>query len=324
MIVIYIFIFLVIIYLIYYFSQKNIEFFENTFPLLKSYKCMASNKKIINFVNKFNNIFDKYKIKTGEIEASVKFSVDEINVGRFVAFIPYEYIENYPKLKDECYKTAAIPNEVKVNIDKKLDSDNYSKAQLLFGIDNGEESTRVYLNVIDKNNIDKGALIGYNIQKNVIAKKIYKKLKIMEFKTKCASFIGPELYNKLLNAFPVDLWGIVGCKNDSRIDNVNYSSFYINLNFEYKLSQFGTKLFNLLEEVYKGKRVNLDKFYECYKNNNITWIALGKNALNEVEFSIYFVYNRNLRTKVDTEKILKLKNSLKKLKEVTEKMNRYR
>ena len=66
----------------------------------------------------------------------------------------------------------------------------------------------------------------------------------MDFKEKCEVFIGHDLYIKLLDVFScpnMEKWLVV--KNDSRIPGHEYSTFYINLNFEYKLSQFDEKLF---------------------------------------------------------------------------------
>ena len=118
---------------------------------------MASNKRIIKFIKDMNTIFDKYKIEFGEIEASVKFSENDINVGRIVAFIPKIYLDQSPDIQKECYKLARIPEEVQVNLDSQIKDGQYQKAQLLLGIDEGEKSVRAYLNTFKDN---KTELIG--------------------------------------------------------------------------------------------------------------------------------------------------------------------
>lgn len=290
---------------------EYLELFSNTIPILSSYECIASNKRIIKFIKDMNAIFDKYKIEFGEIEASVKFSENNINVGRIVAFIPKIYLDQSPDIQKECYKVARIPEEVQINLNSQIKDGQYQKAQLLLGIDEGEKSVRAYLNTFKDN---KTELIGYNIDNKRIAKKTYNQLKFMDFKEKCEVFIGHDLYIKLLDVFPVQTWKMVGCKNDSRIPGHEYSTFYINLNFEYKLSQFDEKLFILLGSIYKGRRKELDKFYNCYKNNNITWVAIGKNEQGNYIFTMYFVYNRFIRKNVDFNKVAKLRSYLAQVK----------
>ena len=302
---------IVMMWYIYKNRYEYLEFFSNAVPILTAYECIASNKRIVDFVKKMNGILDKYKVETGEIEASVKFSKDNINVGRMVVFIPTEYIRKFPELKKECYSAAKIPNEVQINLDAQLSKGGYQQAQLLFGIDEGEGSARAYLNTI-KNN--KTELIGYNIDSERIAKKTYNQLTFMDFKDKCRKFVGEDLYLKLLDVFPVQTWKIVGCKRDSRMPEMGYSTFYINLNFEYKLGQFDEKLFILLGAIYDGKRAELNKFYNCYRDTNVTWIAIGKNEEGELIFTMYFVYNRNIRNIVDTEKITQLRDYFIKFK----------
>lgn len=307
-----------IMILLYIYNNRHeyLELFSNTIPILSSYECMASNKRIIKFIKDMNSIFDKYKIEFGEIEASVKFSENDINVGRIVAFIPKIYLDQSPDIQKECYKVARIPEEVQVNLDSQISNGQYQKAQLLLGIDEGEKSVRAYLNTFKDN---KTELIGYNIDDKRIAKKTYNQLKFMDFKEKCEVFIGHDLYIKLLDVFPVQTWKMVGCKNDSRIPGNKYSTFYINLNFEYKLSQFDEKLFILLGAMYKGRRKELDKFYNCYKDNNVTWVAIGKNEQGNYIFTMYFVYNRFIRKTVNFNKVAKLRSYLSQMKKEFEK-----
>ena len=65
--------------------------------------------------------------------------------------------------------------------------------------------------------------------------------------------------------------------------NINlykYSSYYINLSYEYKVSQFGKQLIDLLKNIYKGSNELINKWYNCFKNNNITWISIGRDKDN--------------------------------------------
>jgi hypothetical protein len=307
---------IVLLWYVYNNRYEYLELFSNMIPILGAYECIASNKKIINFIKNMNVVLDKYKVITGEIEASIKFSETEINAGRIVAFVPIEYIKQYPDLKKECYDIANIPNEVRINLDSYLAKNSYQKAQLLFGIDEGEGSNRAYLNTM-KN--DKVELIGYNVDSEQIAKKVYQQLQFMDFKEKCKKFIGNDIYIQLLDVFPVQTWKIVGYKKDSRMPGVPCSSFYINFNFEYKLAQFDEKLFTLLGMIYKGSREELNKFYECYKDMNVTWISIGKNEENEMTFTMYFVYNRNIRNVIDANKITLLRQHYMKIKKEMEK-----
>jgi len=303
---------LILFFIFLVFKRNNIDYekFMNYIPVIKTYKCFSKNIEVIDFINDMNKIFDKYKIENGEIELSTKFTEDLINPNRIVAFIPYDNILKNSELKEKCYEINDIPDEVKENLDKTIKDINFSKAQLLFGIDVDEGSRRVYFNYIDKNKIH---LIAYNIEEKIIAKKFYKQLKKHDFKRKMNDLIGSELYNKLLNIFPESMWKLVGVKEDSRIEEYKYSSFYINLNFEYKLEQFSDTLLSFIKSIYKGDEKNIMKWYECYKNNNITWLSIGKNTEGQIQFTIYLVYNRNIRDYIDTKKLTKLNEQMKLL-----------
>lgn len=292
-----------------FFKNNNItaEEFINYLPIVKTYKCFTKNQKVLTFVKDMNKIMDKYKIEDGEIEMSTKFSHEKINANRIVVFIPYKHIKENKKLLKDCFNENDIPKVVKDNLTKSIKDINFSNAQLLFGIDEGEKSRRVYFNYIIKNKIN---LIAYNIEKKVIAKKVYAQLKNHEFKKELEKLIGDDLYTEFLNIFPEELWKRVGVKEDSRIKNYKYSSFYVNLNFEYKLEQFSDKILNFIRQIYKGDNKDLVKWYECYKNNNIVWLSIGRNKFNAIEFTIYMVYNRNIRNFVDEKKIIKLNKYL--------------
>ena len=43
------------------------------------------------------------------------------------------------------------------------------------------------------------------------------------------NLIGDDLYSSFINIFPEELWKRVGVKEDSRIKNYKYSSFYVNV-----------------------------------------------------------------------------------------------
>lgn len=301
---------LIFIFLIIKKNNLKKEDFENYLPVLKTYKCFATNQKVIEFINDMNKILDKYKINDGEIEMSTKFTNKKINPNRIVVFIPYKYISKKKEIKTDCYKINKIPEEVQKNLDKSIKNTEFTYGQLLFGIDEGDHSRRVYFNY---QNMDKVFLHAYNITEKVIAKKIYKQLKNNVFKKELQLLIGDKLYNKLLDIFPENLWKIIGVKDDSRIKRYKYSTFYINLNFEYKLEQFSSKILDFIRHIYKGDNESLIKWYNCYKNNNITWLSIGRDKKGKILFTLYLVYNRNIRDFVDTEKIVSLNNSLKLL-----------
>ena len=67
---------------------------------------------------------------------------------------------------------------------------------------------------------------------------------------------------------------------------------------------------NFIRQIYKGDNKDLVKWYECYKDNNIVWLSIGRNKFNAIEFTIYMVYNRSIRNFVDEKKIIKLNKYL--------------
>ena len=49
------------------------------------------------------------------------------------------YLDQSPDIQKECYKVARIPEEVQINLNSQIKNGQYQKAQLLFGIDEGEK-----------------------------------------------------------------------------------------------------------------------------------------------------------------------------------------
>ena len=46
------------------------------------------------------------------------------------------------------------------------------------------------------------------------------------------------IYNQIISLFPEEMWKIISAKEDENINLYKYSSYYINLSYEYKVSQF--------------------------------------------------------------------------------------
>ena len=307
-----------VVALVFYKYNVNVEAFINHLPISKTIKCFNDNQNLIEFTNDMNTIFDKYQIKTGEFELSTKFTSDDINANRLVAFIPCSYIAQYPDLLGKCYSLNKIPEEVQVKVDKLVEKTDPHKSQVLFGVDLNEESRRVYFNYIYKQKVH---LIGFNVEKDSVAQKIYAEMQKSMFKKSLRDFVGDKIYMMLTRIFPENTWKTIGTKEDENVASYRYSSFYINLLFEYKLSYFEDKILDLLGLIYRGNGAGyhgdkkaLKKWYECFKNNNITWIAIGRDRDNNLFLTLYFVYGREIRTKVDIDKIKDFNDGLKVIK----------
>ena len=303
--------FVILIGLLYNINNNNIENFINNFKITQSIKCFNNNKSLVTFSEEMNGIFDKYEIETGELELSTKFSENDINANRLVAFIPCEYLKKHDTLINECYDINKIPKNIGENLYELINDNKKNKCQILFGIDLNEKSRRVYFNYISENKIN---LIGFNIEKDLITKKVYNEIEKPIFKKSLYNFINNEIYHTIIKIFPENIWKTVGVKED--ISENNYASYYINLLYEYKLNYFENNLFDLLKFFYKNNDDNLNKWYNCFKNNNITWIAIGKDKNKKLFLTIYFVYNKNIRDTIDVQKLIDFNNELKLIKSI--------
>jgi len=289
------------------------EQFINYLPITKTIKCFNDNKNMLSFLTDMNNIFDKYEIKSGEFEISTKFTEDDINPNRLVAFIPYKYIKKDPSLLEKCYDVNRIPSEVQEVLGGQINALDFTRAQLLFGIDLGEESRRVYFNYVIKNHIH---LIGYNIEEKSIAKKIYNEMKRGQFKKELRELIGSRRFEALLDLFPESIWKIIGTKEDENVKEYKHASYYINMSFEYRLSQFEDKVVNFLKMFYGGKNDLLEKWYNCFKHNSVTWLSIGRGRDGKLFITVYLVHNRNIRDFVDIKKLKQLNKEIEELKKL--------
>ena len=304
--VIFLALFIIVVYVTY--GYNITEKFDNYLPIIKSYLCFSNNNDLKDFTQKMNSLLDEYKITNGEIEISTKFSINNINPNRIIIFFPYDKIIENPELENKLYQTVALDKKIINKIKKHILNTKFKKAQLLFGLDLNEKSKRIYFNYIYNN---KPYLIAYNVQENIIAKKMYEPLDRQKMINNMEQIFGKEIINTLLEVFPVDLWSSTGAKNDSRVRFIKNSSFYIRLKLEFSVKQFGDGLLNLIKKIYKSDDDKLKKWYDCFKDNNIVWISLGINQSKIFEFTIYMVHNRFIRTKVDINKIIKISQLVK-------------
>ena len=305
---------LLVVYLVFWKYDVSIEKFINYLPISQTIKCFNNNENLISFTDDMNSIFDKYNIENGEFELSTKFRDDSVNANRLVAFIPCTYVNENQNLLEDCFKINKIPEELQETLEEKIDENNPSGTQVLFGIDLDEMSRRVYLNYIKKNKIH---LVGFNIEKDNIAKKIYSEMKKETFKKELRNLIGDVFtYELILDIFPDETWKTIGAKEDENVEKYHYSSFYINMLYEYKVNYYNNRLKKLLEQFYKGNTKLINKWYECFKNNNITWISIGRDRDDKLFLTIYCVYTRERRTYVDKEAITLFNKELKKIESI--------
>lgn len=303
---------LLVVFFVFKKYNIKLEEFINHLPISNTIKCFNDNENLQLFCDDMNVIFDKYKIETGEFEISTKFTKEDINANRLVAFIPSEYVRKNNNLLDECFTLNKIPNSVQNKIVKLLDKTSKNKSQVLFGIDLNEKTRRVYFNYTYKEKIH---LIGFSIEKDSIAQKIYRNMKFDNFKSNLKNFIGNKTFDILLKTFPSNTWKVVGTKEDEKIAQMKYSSYYINILFEYKVSYFGKNLINLLEQFCDNKKA-IEKWFECFKNNNITWISFGRDRENRSFITIYCVNGRDIRYDIDITQIKKFNDSLAIVKQM--------
>lgn len=301
---------LIFIIILYYLIHNTdiTEGFENYLPIIDRYICFDNNNKLIEFTHNMNRILDEYKITDGEIEISTKFSINNINPNRIVIFFPYDRIVKEPELENKLYQTMIIDKNIIDKLKEYILKTKFDKAQLLFGLDLNEKSKRIYFNYIYKK---QPYLVAYNIQKELVARKVYEPIKKELMIKEMKKIFGKDIVINLIEVFPMELWSVTGVKKDTRITFLKNSSFYIKLKFEFSVKQFGDGLLNLIKKIYKMNDEKLKKWYDCFKDNNIVWISLGINKDKIFEFTLYMVHNRFIRTKVDINKIINISKLIK-------------
>lgn len=303
---------LLFIYLVFRKYDIKLEEFINHLPISNTIKCFNNNENLQLFCDDMNNIFDKYEIETGEFEISTKFTKNGINANRLVAFIPSKYIRKNKNLLSECFTLNKIPDSIQNKLVQLLDKTTKNKSQVLFGIDLNEKTRRVYFNYTYKEKIN---LIGFSIEKNSITQKIYRNMKFDNFKSNLKNLIGNNNYDTLLKTFPSNTWKTIGTKEDEKITQMKYSSYYINILFEYKVRYFGKNLINLLQQFCYDKKL-VEKWFECFKDNNITWISFGRNRDNKLFITLYCINGRDIRYDLNINQIKKFNDSLTIVKEL--------
>ena len=303
---------ILVVFIVFRKYDIKIEEFINHLPISNTIKCFNNNENLQLFCDDMNNIFDKYEIETGEFEISTKFTKDDINANRLVAFIPSKYIRKNKNLLSECFTLNKIPDSVQDKLTQLLDKTRKNKSQVLFGIDLNEKTRRVYFNYTYQQKIH---LVGFSIEKDSITQKIYKNMQFEKFESNLRNFIGNKKYEILLKTFPSNTWKTIGTKEDEKITEMKYSSYYINILFEYKVSYFGKNLIYLLQQFCDNKKL-IEKWFECFKDNNITWISFGRNRDNKLFITLYCVNGRDIRYELNIEQVKKFNDSLTIIKDM--------
>tara|TARA_B100000963_G_C22619135_1_gene668944 strand:- start:1472 stop:2530 length:1059 start_codon:yes stop_codon:yes gene_type:complete len=275
-----------------------------------------NNKEIIQYINKNYELYKKYnEEKEFGIETSTKFSKKSINFERVAFFAHFSVLKNNEGLKkeilDEINSNKNDPNAIKLiedNLNKNIDKDG----QLIFGKDFKNNYKRVYINYKDTNEYK---MDGYEMKDNYYNHKNYTYLRNTSNIIKTLSeLFGNYVSDMIINLFPEDNWDVLLEKSDSKID-INHSkgnSYYISFKIDPILRNIYQKLKELLLYINSDEKL-IEDWYECNKNNSISWITLNKNSLNEIEFNIYFVTSNNnmIRLKESMDKFFEARNKLK-------------
>ena len=327
--IIYILLLTILGLLVFYRNQPNkIEYFKNSADkfikrnliekysnnLTESIKCNQNHKvkplSIIKYIDENYELFQKNGAeKDFGIETSTKFTKRYVNFERVAFFAHFNILRNNNELKDAIISKINSDKDMSEKINDQLNNVIEKDGQLIYGFDFKNNYERVYLNY--KEGKEKYFIDGYEWNLNY---KNYKNYKSIDNTTniikELAELFNNKITDMLLQIFPEDNWDILLEKTDTVLSKSYYFSFKI----DPMLKNVYPKLKELLYYINPNKYI-INKWYECNRNNIISWITLSLDKNNEVELNIYFISSdKNLQ--LFTENMAKLIQSRKILDKI--------
>ena len=298
------------------FIQKNIiEKYSNN--LTKSITCTKDNQStestIIKYINDNHELYQRNGAeKDFGIETSTKFTKNVVNFERVAFFAHFSILKNNTELKDAIMDqiNTKYSNQVMLNkIDDKLKSVINKDGQFIYGNDFKNNYERIYLNYKEGNH--KYLIDGYEWDKVHANYKNYKSIEnVSNVIKRLSELFSHQVAEMLVKIFTEDNWDVLLEKTDTD----SSKSYYFSFKIDPILKNIYPQLKELLYHIHSDKEI-IDKWYECNKNNIVSWITLNLTGSNETEFNIYFISTDD-NLQMFTENMAKLLHSRKILDKI--------
>ena len=301
------------------FIQKNIiEKYSNN--LTESITCTKDNQStevkestIIQYINDNHELYQRNGAeKDFGIETSTKFTKNVVNFERVAFFAHFSVLKNNTELKDAIMNQINIKysnQEMLTKIDDKLKSVMNKDGQFIYGHDFKNNYERVYLNY--KEGKQKYLIDGYEWDRTYSNYKNYKSIdNVSNVIKRLSELFSHQVAEMLVKIFPEDNWDVLLEKTDTD----SSKSYYFSFKIDPILKNIYPQLKELLYHIHSD-REKIDKWYECNKDNIISWITLNLTGNNETEFNIYFISADN-NLQMFSENMAKLLHSRKILDKI--------
>ncbi len=296
------------------FIQKNIiEKYSNN--LTKSITCTKENvtnktneTDIIQYINDNHELYQRNGAeKEFGIETSTKFTKNNINFERVAFFVHFNFLKNNSELKDSIMNQINSKYENKNildTIENKLKNVIHKEGQFIYGHDFKNNYERVYLNYKEGN--QKYYIDGYEWDSKHTNFKNYRSIEnVSNIIKRLSELFSHQVAEMLLKIFPEDNWDVLLEKTDTD----SSKSYYFSFKIDPILKNIYPQLKELLYHIHPDKET-IDKWYECNKNNIVSWITLNLTGSGETEFNIYFISSDD-NIQIFTETMVKLLHSRK-------------
>ena len=194
--------------------------------------------------------------------------------------------------------------DILTKINNKLKNVLHKDGQFIYGHDFKNNYERVYLNYREGNH--KYLIDGYEWDKVHANYKNYKSIdNVSNVIKRLSELFSHQVAEMLIKIFPEDNWDVLLEKTGTD----SSKSYYFSFKIDPILKNIYPQLKELLYHIHSDKDM-IDKWYECNKDNLISWITLNLTGSNETELNIYFIAaDKNLQ--MFTENMAKLLHSRK-------------
>ena len=296
-----------------YIKTHVIEKYTNN--LTESIKCNTTTNKnnenqMIQYIYDNHALFQRNNLeKHFGIEISTKFTKNMINFERVSFFVHFNLLKNNSEFKSEIMHQyndrKDILDKIENNMNRVMDKDG----QFIYGHDFKNNYERVYLNYIEGN--QKYFIDGYEWNRTHYNYKNYKSMEnVSNVIKRLSELFSHQVADMFIKIFPEDNWDVLLEKTGTD----SSESYYFSFKIDPILKNIYPQLKELLYHINSDKDM-IDKWYECNKDNLISWITLNLTGSNETELNIYFIAaDKNLQ--MFTENMAKLLHSRKILDKI--------
>ena len=261
--------------------------------LKDSLDCVSDFKEnILNYINKNYEIFKSNNIDDEfGLEISTKFSYKIINYERISFFANFKLIKNNSNLLNDITSQFSGNKNTLNQIINSLNNNINKDGQLIYGMDFKNNRNRIYINYIDNS---KYIIDGYEWNNNYYNFKKYKSLENKNGAIKLLTELcGDKIAKQFINIFPEANWDILLHRVDSRIKNTNNNAYYFSFTIDPILKNIFNKLKPLLLLINNNEKI-IDHWYNCNKDNIISWVMINLDENMKTELNIYFIAESDL------------------------------